>query len=489
LFKFTVRHNEKEADMILRSAALAAVSVLLAATALPVLATDTASPDAGISKIRIVRLSEVKGAVKLDRAIGRGMEPAVANMPIVEKSMLRTDEGVAEVEFEDNSTLRLAPNTVVQFEQLERQATGSTASSVRVLRGTAYVSLVKTRGNSFDLRFAQQDLALEPGSHLRLEMDDVQANVAVLDGTVRVDGPAGTEDIAKKKTVTFHLADQGQPTVEKQIATEPYDSWDQTATGYHARTAAYSALNSTPYSYGLNDMAYYGSFMDAGGCGSMWRPYFTSAAWDPFSNGSWAYYSGAGYSWVSPYPWGWTPYHYGSWSFCPGTGWGWQPGGAWNGLNNGNSLIASGGLVHFQPPPVRVPRPGESTMLPVNQKPLVRSEMASRESFVFRKDSAGLGIPRDELGKLDKLSRQTVERGVANTRIYVSAPVSMGNGRAMGGGLGEAAVHRGSAPSYNSSGFEPAGRSGSTNVRASSGASGGAPSRASAPAASPGGHR
>ncbi len=171
-------------------------------------------------------------------------------------------------------------------------------------------------------------------------MDDAQANVAVLDGTVRVDGPAGTEDIAKKKTVTFHLADQGQPTVEKQIASEPYDSWDQSATGYHARTAAYSALNSTPYSYGLNDMAYYGSFMDAGGCGSMWRPYFTSAAWDPFSNGSWAYYSGAGYSWVSPYPWGWTPYHYGSWSFCPGTGWGWQPGGAWNGLNNGNSLIA-----------------------------------------------------------------------------------------------------------------------------------------------------
>lgn len=477
--------------MILRSAALAAVSVLFFATALPALATDTPSADAGVSKIRIVRLSEVKGAVKMDRAIGRGMEPAVANMPIVEKSLLRTDEGVAEVEFEDNSTLRLAPNTVVQFEQLNRQATGATASSVRVLRGTAYVSLVKTRGNSFDLLFAKEGLALEPGSHIRLELDDAQANVAVLDGTVRVDGPAGAEEVARKKTVTFHLADQGQPTVEKQIAAEPYDSWDQTATGYHARTAAYNALSSTPYSYGLNDMAYYGSFMDAGGCGSMWRPYFTSAAWDPFSNGSWAYYSGAGYSWVSPYPWGWTPYHYGSWSFCPGTGWGWQPGGAWNGLNNGTGPIASGGgPVHFQPPPGRVPRPGESTVMPVNLTPLVRSELASPESFVFRKDSAGLGIPRDELGKLDKLSRQTVERGVASARIYLSAPAMMSSGRAVNASVGPIAMHRGSAPATSESyGFESAERGGPSNVRAPSGASGGMPSRASGPAPSSGGHK
>ncbi len=477
--------------MILRSAALAAVSVLFLATALPALATDTTSADAGVSKIRIVRLSEVKGAVQMDRAIGRGMEPAVANMPIVEKSMLRTGEGVAEVEFEDNSTLRLAPNTVVQFERLDRQATGATASSVRVLRGTTYVSLVKTRGNSFDLLFAQQGVALEPGSHIRLELNDAQASVAVLDGTVRVDGPGGAEEVARKKTVSFHLASQDQPIIEKQIAAEPFDSWDQTATGYHARTAAYSALSSTPYSYGLNDMAYYGSFMDAGGCGSMWRPYFTSAAWDPFSNGSWAYYSGAGYSWVSPYPWGWTPYHYGSWSFCPGTGWGWQPGGVWNGLNNSTGLIASGGPAHLQPPPGRAPPPGESTVMPVNLRPLVRSGMASTESFVFRKDSAGLGIPRDELGKLDKLSRQTAERGEANARIYLGGPAAMSSGHAANSGLGPIALHRGFAPAANGSyGAESAARSGPASVRAPSyGPSSGMSSRASGPAPSSGGHK
>ena len=469
-------------------AATAFVSVLLLATTLPAHTSDTASPETGASKIRIVRLSEVKGAVKMDRAIGRGFEPAVANMPIVEKSRLRTDEGIAEVEFEDNSTLRLAPDSVVEFQQLERLATGATASSVQLLRGMAYVSLVKTRGNAFQLRFNQQTLALEPGSHIRLELNEAQANLAVLDGTVRVEGPAGTEEIAKKKTMTFHLADQTHPTVEvgKEIASAPYDEWDQTATGYHARTAALGALSSSPYTYGLNDMMYYGSFMDAGGCGSMWRPYFTSAAWEPFSNGSWAFYQGAGYSWVSPYPWGWTPYHSGSWSFCPGAGWGWQPGGGWNGLNNASSLISSGGLMRLQPPPGHAPRPGESTLRAVNLKPLVQSQVASAESFVFRKDSAGLGIPRDELGKLDKLSRQTVERGTASTRIYLTAPTAMSNGRTMSASVGAVAVHRGYAPSANSFESEPEARSGSASIGRSSGPSGGMPSRSAGPAPSSG---
>jgi len=51
------------------------------------------------------------------------------------------------------------------------------------------VSLVKTRGNAFQLLFGQQTLALEPGSHIRLELNEAQAHLAVLDGTVRVDGP------------------------------------------------------------------------------------------------------------------------------------------------------------------------------------------------------------------------------------------------------------------------------------------------------------
>ena len=48
---------------------------------------------------------------------------------------------------------------------------------------------------------------------------------------------------------------------------------------------------------------------------SFWQPYFVGAGWSPYANGLWALYPGAGYSFVSPYPWGWLPYHSGSWGF------------------------------------------------------------------------------------------------------------------------------------------------------------------------------
>jgi FecR protein len=428
-----------------KQATIGLLCALLPSAVLTAQSANSVEAAAGMSKIRIVRLSEVRGAVQLDRSTGRGFEAAMANLPIVEKNRLRTDQGVAEVEFEDNSTLRLAPDSVVEFPELDRKAEGGTVSTIRLLRGTAYVSLVKAKGNVFNLAFDQQNALLPPGSHVRLQTDDAKASLAVFDGAVQVEGPAGAIEIARKQTVLFHLTDQSQPTVERQIAAETYDDWDKDATGYHARTAAMSALSGSPYSYGLNDMMYYGSFMNGGSCGMMWQPYFVSAGWDPYSNGTLAFYPGAGYSWVSPYPWGWTPYHYGTWSFCPSMGWGWQPGGAWNGLNN---IVAStgGGTLRFRPP-TQAPAPGESTLTAVNLKPLIRSEVASSDSFVFRRDSAGLGVPRDTLGKLDKLSHQAVENGSSTTRIYLSAQTpTLTAGRAQRSEFSPVSIHRGSAP-------------------------------------------
>ena len=71
--------------------AVAGLSALLLAAALTAQSTNSAgpagtapsgtAPSGEVSKVRIVRLSEVKGTVLLDRNIGRGFEPAVTNMP------------------------------------------------------------------------------------------------------------------------------------------------------------------------------------------------------------------------------------------------------------------------------------------------------------------------------------------------------------------------------------------------------------------------
>jgi hypothetical protein len=450
-----------------------AAAILLASAVYAQSADSNSNQTApGASKVRIVRLSQVKGVVQIDRHIGRGFENAIANLPVVEQSQIRTGVGIAEVEFEDNSSLRIAPNSLVEFPRLERETSGATASTVHLMSGTAYVSLVKHQDkkapvNQFEVIFGSRTLNLDPATHLRLEVLDSEAKLAVFDGSVHTDGENGGLTVPKKKMATFSIFDKTEPTVAKDIALNVFDNWDHQAASYHANMAAFSRFNS-PYAYGLNDMMYYGSFVSMPGCGSMWRPYFASASWDPYANGTWAWYGGAGYSWVSPYPWAWTPYHSGTWSNCGNAGWGWMPGGSWYGVNNvyptstptgggsGGSALPRG-PVRAPHLPAHPPSPKDPTLIAVNSKPVPTSGIAGpSKSFVFQKDSAGLGVPRDGLGKLDRFSHEAATRGIAQTQIYATAPQpthAYGTGSATGGGQGLAtSIHRGSppAPSYSS---------------------------------------
>jgi hypothetical protein len=379
------------------------------------------------SKVRIVRLSEVKGEVQLDRQTGQGFEGAMANLPVVEGSKLKTGNGIAEVELEDNSTVRLGQNSLVEFPRLELLPSGGKASTVQVLEGTVYVSMVSTKGNEFSVKFGPDTMNLPPDSHIRLQTTPTEATVAVMHGEALVEQPTGTTTVSKNKSATFNLTEQSQPVIAKSIAEQPGDKWDNDATQYHKSYANATFANS-PYTYGTNDLNYYGSFTS--GCGvSMWRPYFTSASWDPFGSGAWAYYPSAGYSWVSPYPWGWTPYHYGSWSFCQGVGWGWQPGGAWTGLANNSLVNPSGNLLNRPQPPTHRPAVAESTLVGVNLKSMPASTLGDHDTFVFRKDSAGMGVPRGSLGKLNSFSNQAVQHGMATTPIYYGSQHSEAEGR------------------------------------------------------------
>ncbi len=422
-------------------------------TGAPVTDSPDSPPAHAYSKVRIVRLSEVKGDVQLDRFTGVGFEQAMANIPIIERAQIQTGVGVAEVEFEDNSTLRVGPNSLVAFPQLELLPSGAKASTVTVMKGMAYVSLVSTKGNDFTLTFGKQKVHLQPSSHIRLQMEPALATLSVQEGAAVVEGPGGTTEIGKKKTFSFDLANQNPPVSAKYVASEPYDSWDNHATEYHKNVASQSAFGNSQYSYGVSDMAYYGGFVNTAGCGSMWQPYFVSAGWSPFANGTWAYYPGAGYSWVSPYPWGWTPFHTGSWTSCPGAGWGWQPGGSWNGLGNGPVASTTTNGISIPSRPTHAPLRGESALVAVNQKPLTVSDFgsSSRESFVFRKDSAGMGIPRGNFGKLNGYSEQTVHHGSATATVYGAATAT-----AQGGRPAYAGPEPSSRPGYASSMERPA---------------------------------
>lgn len=382
--------------------------------------TETTSPG-----VRIVRLSQVTGEVQLDRATGHGFEPAFPNLPIVQGNRLRTGNGSAEVEFEDNSSLRLTPNSVVEFPVLAMNGSGTRSSTVHVVQGVVYASLTKTNNNNVHLTFGKETLALGPAAHVMLALNGSKPRLDVLDGTVEATNGATTTTVGRKKALIFDPTDANAPTLESKNEKGPYDAWDKQEADYHSRFAPTgSNYAGTPYSYGLSDMNYYGSFVPMAGCGTMWQPYLVGAGWSPFDNGIWTWYPGAGYSWVSPYPWGWTAFHSGAWNYCPGAGWGWQPNSSWNGLQNAAAVSGKqpGRLTGIKPP-LSKPRPVGPTMVLVNQKPLVMSKL-NEDSFTFRKDSAGLGVPRTTFGKLNHISADVAQHGTAERAVYYTSAES-----------------------------------------------------------------
>jgi hypothetical protein len=383
------------------------------------------------------------------------------------------------VEFEDNSTLRLAPMTRLEFPLLALRSTGAKASTIKVDLGTVYVSTEGTKDNEFLLKVGQSTLTVMPSTHLRMEFDGTKTVLSVFNGSVEVQRGSDTTVVDKKETLTLGADEMN---VEKKIASAPYDAWDKQSLEYHQRYAMQNTYAGSGNSFGLSDLNYYGNFVNLPGYGSFWQPYFIGAGWSPYANGVWALYPGAGYSWVSPYPWGWLPYHSGNWSFVPGYGWGWQPGGTWNGLNNvaginggalGNtSGLAAAGAGNNSKYSVHSPlRPADLPTVPTasagaakslvlaNKTPIVFSQTDKSGNFVFQKDSAGLGVPRGSLAtNLNKISNETVKHGSASMPVEMQGGMQSNSAREASRGPG---TLRPASPGVNDGGMNSASRQGS----------------------------
>jgi len=390
--------------------------------ALTVLACWLAIPSFADSQARIVRLSQVDGDVQIDRNTGQGYEKAFVNLPITQGVKLQSgNDGRAEIEFEDGSTLRITPGTVVEFSELAMRDSGARASSLNLQTGTAYLNFRADKsGQQFSLGFGREKLALSKPAHLRVEVKENDATLAVFKGDVEVAGASGKVEVEKKHSATFDLTGANPYTLASSLEPDPYDDWDKQQEKYHEQYRTSSWNSYSPYAYGASDLNYYGSFYNMPGYGMMWQPYLVGAGWDPFMAGAWMWYPGAGYTWVSSYPWGWTPYRYGSWTYLPTYGWFWQPGNSWAGWNTVPRITNPPRQFAFPRPPAS---PGQT--LVVNRSTVSSPVGAMQNRIQFRSDSAGLGVARGSVRNLGKISRQvetsTAARGTVQTPLGGSA--------------------------------------------------------------------
>jgi hypothetical protein len=386
-----------------------------------------ALPAMADSQARIVRLSDVQGTVQIDKNTGLGFENAFLNLPITQGTQLKTgDRGRAEIEFEDGGTLRLTPNTLVEFSTLGTNDAGKHTSVVNLTEGMAYVNWLGKSGDEFSINFSREKIALDHAAHFRVSTSTEIAKVAVFKGEVDVDGPESKVAVAKKKTASFDAADNDKSTLANNIEEAPLDGWDKESITYHDQ---YAKNNSSPYGYGVSDLNYYGSYSNVPGYGMMWQPFFTGVGWDPFMDGAWSWYPGYGYMFASAYPWGWMPYRYGNWMFVPGFGWMWQPGG-WNNWGIMPHVVGTT-PVHFHT--LVAPTTGTTKTVAVGRGG-TGSTLASTR--VVNAGSAGMGIPRGSLGNLGHLNHQVAKSGFAEVHPAPQFGATSGRGPVFGSGSG-----------------------------------------------------
>lgn len=284
------------------------------------------------SRARIVRLSYVDGNVEIDKGDGRGFSSAYLNMPVTGQSKLWARDGEAEVEFEDGSTARLTPDTILDFQQLDSNNNGNRFSTLVLQDGTAYFDIHHRDGDEFQVQFAAETLHLTHSAHFRIDSEKSGEELAVFNGEVQVAARGGSEVAVKKgETIRIDSDDPDRYQLAKGVDAESYDQWDSQRAEDHQREVAAAAVvgNNSGVDYGMADLSTYGNYFSVPGYGYMWRPNSMPLGWDPFADGYWMDYPGYGYMFVSGYPWGWTPYRYGAWQFVNGYGWCWSPGNNW----------------------------------------------------------------------------------------------------------------------------------------------------------------
>jgi uncharacterized membrane protein YgcG len=384
-------------------ALLASGVLLLGATA-----AAQSAPQGSGQPARAVRLSYVDGQVKLAQGNQVLADQAVANTPLFEGMQLTTaDNGKAEIQFEDGSVVRLAPDSSLTLAVL-RGAGASADAEMTLTTGLAYFEFQGGgQAGQMRVRFGSSVAATSGFTALRVAMDAPPGSLAVFSGNVHLEIAAASftvpvaADLRGGESIALNPADPSQYSLAESIEPNSWDAWnsdrDAVLTAEAAEQTGAPANLSETGNPAWNDLDANGSWYDVPGQGYIWSPYeAANADFDPYGNGTWMWTRAYGYLWASGYPWGYMPFQCGAWNFYDGFGWGWAPGmggctpwwgqGFYGGPNIGFVPIG------FRPIPRPWPPHGPIGHRPVPEIPVNRHMALASTSFPARDRNAQVTI-------------------------------------------------------------------------------------------------
>lgn len=228
----------------------------------------------------IVRVSYVQGEVKLSTGrkgspdLGTRWVAAEVNLPIQEGATLATEQGRAEVEFEDGSVIYLAEHSVLQFMGLTSSPRG-TSSDVGLLTGTATIAQESDGHDKFTLETAHNAIHSDEAFTLRVESGLNGARFRVVDGSLAAS--EGTKSVLLKAGDAFECLDGVMYQVEEPEDQPNIKAWDEWVSAQRATRDADIAKGlkesglSAPIP-GLVDLVRDGTFTDCPPYGRCWIP-------------------------------------------------------------------------------------------------------------------------------------------------------------------------------------------------------------------------
>src|SRR5579859_2910134 len=205
-------------------------SILAASLGLLFAAAPPASADA--SHARIIRLSLVQGDVRFARDVHgdpltsdkAAWEGATLNLPIRQGYVLATDQGRAEVEFENGAMAFLAENTVLEFYDLSSEDGGFTTRLI-LRQGSAEFYVNPARGDYFSVTGG--DFSVEAGSKTTFRMNNFGdgTSVNVLHGRLTALVNGKNTHLEKDQSLSVKAGEPDSMAVERVPANDEFDQW------------------------------------------------------------------------------------------------------------------------------------------------------------------------------------------------------------------------------------------------------------------------
>jgi hypothetical protein len=362
------------------------------------------------SHARVIRLSLVQGDVRFTREFHKDpladqkavWETAQANLPVRQGYVVATDNGRAEVEFENGAMAFLNANTVLEFYDLSLDD-GARTTRLVLRQGSASFYVNPSGEDYFSVTGGDFTVEASGKGSFRINNFDDGSDVEVLTGHASVLHNKETTQLSKGMSLSMK-AGEDSVSLGRLSASDEFDSWvsGRIDTVSTATNASLQYTNSPYYLPGYADLYTYGSWFSCGGFGYGWRPFGVGLGWSPFTMGQWLWDPGFGWTFASYQPWGWAPYHYGGWLFDTSCGgWFYSP-PAYYGFGG---FAGYGGYPRRRVPPIVHP-----------PRPLYRASTA-----VFVRQNGKLGIvPMNPLDKPGKTPRN-MEHGVFSAEPTRSA--------------------------------------------------------------------